>query len=95
MQARAHGLVPPPLCSPEGSARPIKQEPMLSDCDTPTEAHMMTSDPAAYGVMAKTTGAKLDDMLMEETPLPLTTSLSPKNSNSSSSVSMEENERTC
>ncbi|MCJ8741290.1 hypothetical protein PDJAM_G00069010 [Pangasius djambal] len=94
MQARAHGLNPSPLCSPEHSARPIKQEPMLGDCDTPTEDHITTSDPGAYGVMAKTAGAKLDDMLMEETALPLT-SLSPKNSSSKSSVSMEENELTC
>ncbi|XP_026767428.3 microphthalmia-associated transcription factor [Pangasianodon hypophthalmus] len=94
MQARAHGLIPSPLRSQEHSARPIKQEPMLGDCDTPTGDHITTSDPGAYGVMAKTAGAKLDDMLMEETTLPLTTSLSPKNS-SKSSVSMEENERTC
>ncbi|KAF4077834.1 hypothetical protein AMELA_G00192600 [Ameiurus melas] len=94
MQARAHGLVLLPLSSPEHSAHPIKQEPMLVDCDMPTEGHITTSDPEAYGVMVKTTGAKLGGMLMEK-KLPLTTSLSPKNSSSKSSISMEENERTC
>lgn len=66
---------------------------MQGDCDTPTEGHIMTSDPGAYRVMAKTTSAKLDDMLIDETLL--TTRLSPKNSSSKSSVSMEESERTC
>lgn len=95
MQAQAHRLIPSPLCSLERSACPIKQELMLGDCDTPIEGHIMTSDPGAYGVMAKTTGAKLDDMLMEEMALPLTASLSPKNSSSKSSISMEEDECTC
>ncbi|XP_047665803.1 microphthalmia-associated transcription factor-like isoform X3 [Tachysurus fulvidraco] len=74
MQARAQGHVP----SPQG------------DCNKPTEGHIPTSDPRTYVVMAKTTDAKLDAMLMEDMMLPLTTSLSPK-----SSVTVEENEHTC
>ncbi|KAK2825673.1 hypothetical protein Q7C36_019600 [Tachysurus vachellii] len=79
IQARAQGHVP----SPQG------------DCNKPTEGHTPTSDPRTYVVMAKTTDAKLDDMLMEDMMLPLTTSLSPKNNSTKSSVIMEENEHTC
>ncbi|KAK3547079.1 hypothetical protein QTP86_010106 [Hemibagrus guttatus] len=95
MQARAQGLIPSLLCSPENSAHPIKREQMLGDCNKPTECHITNSDPGIYGVMAKTAGAKLEDMLMEGMALPLTTSLSPKNSSTKSSVIMEENEHTC
>ncbi|XP_046725926.1 microphthalmia-associated transcription factor-like isoform X3 [Silurus meridionalis] len=92
IQAQAHGLAPSTLCSPECSARPIKQEPMLSKRDTPTEACIMTSDPGVCGI-AKSAGAG-HERLIEEKVLPLTTRLSPKNS-SKSSFSMEDSEHTC
>ncbi|XP_047665815.1 microphthalmia-associated transcription factor-like [Tachysurus fulvidraco] len=79
MQARAQGHVP----SPQG------------DCNKPTEGNIPTSDPRTYVVMAKTTDAKLDAMLMEDMVLPLTTSLSPKSSSTKSSVTVEEKEHTC
>lgn len=95
MQARVQGLIPSPLRSPERSAHPVKQEQMLGDCNKPTEGHITASHPGTYGVMAKTAGGKLDDMLMEDMVLPLTTSLSPKSSSTKSSVSMEDYKRTC
>lgn len=93
IQARADGLFTSSLHSPEISARRIKQESALADCETPREGHIMTSDPGAFGV--KTTGANLDDILMEQTPLPLTGSVSPKSSSNMHNISMEENECAC
>ncbi|KAI5615840.1 microphthalmia-associated transcription factor [Silurus asotus] len=92
IQAQAHGLAPSTLCSPECSARPIKQEQMLSKRDMPTEACIMTSDPGVCGI-AKSAGTG-PDRLIEEKVLPLTPRLSPKNS-SKSSFSMEDSEHTC
>ncbi|KAM9445226.1 microphthalmia-associated transcription factor-like [Clarias gariepinus] len=93
IQARADGLFTSSLHSPEISARRIKQESALADCETPREGHIMTSDHGAFGV--KTTGANLDDILMEQTPLPLTGSVSPKSSSNMHNISMEENECAC
>ncbi|KAF5888723.1 microphthalmia-associated transcription factor a, partial [Clarias magur] len=79
--------------SSDPSAHPIKQEQVLADCETPREGHVMTSDRGVFGV--KTTGAKLGDILMEQTPQSLTGRVSPKNSSNMHSISMEENQWAC
>ncbi|XP_036447610.1 melanocyte inducing transcription factor b isoform X2 [Colossoma macropomum] len=137
MQARAHGLAvaSAALCSPDLTARPIKQEPMLGNCTQDMYPHQnphqpgpdvtrsatlnlndgtisfsdghapTSSDPEAYGVIAKATGTKLDDILMDAETLspvatsdPLLSSISPgasKDSSRKSSVSMDESEHCC